>query len=169
MSFLLKSSDQSPMAAAIRRAIGATAFEDVEVQTPTFNRPPDWTPAMVPPPIEDRTAWKQFERMNRDDLRAWGCRPFCAFTTKPNPDDHKLRGVNQWFWSVERDENASHELWLFPAEWYDTIPNGCPITDINGCVELFERGVTDDDRRYGLLAYGVMIPLAAAASPQENS
>ena len=77
-----------------------------------------------------------------------------------------LQHVNCWFFALESDEanqpSATHELWLLPAEWYDAIPNGFPVTDIFGCIEQFERGKTDDDRRFGLLAFGVMLPLPAA-------
>jgi hypothetical protein len=47
------------------------------------------------------------------------------------------------------------DLWLFPAEWYDYIPDGTLVEDINGFVEEFSHGQTDDDRRFGVLAYGI--------------
>jgi hypothetical protein len=47
------------------------------------------------------------------------------------------------------------QLMLFPAEWYGSIPDGFPVTDIGGKVEPFRHRVTSDDIRYGLLAYGV--------------
>lgn len=46
------------------------------------------------------------------------------------------------------------DLWVFPAEWYDHIPNGLEIIDIFGETEKFEKGVTDDDMRFGALAFG---------------
>ena len=49
----------------------------------------------------------------------------------------------------------SDNLWLFPAEWYEHIPAGTLIEDINGKVEEFRPGETDDDRRAGVLAYGI--------------
>ncbi|KKK60704.1 hypothetical protein LCGC14_3021700 [marine sediment metagenome] len=52
--------------------------------------------------------------------------------------------LNEW--------EAGH--WLYPGEWYDAIPVGYEIVDINGEVEQFEPGVTDNDIRYGCLAYG---------------
>ena len=48
-------------------------------------------------------------------------------------------------------------LWLFPAEWYDYIPEGYEVVDINLGKELFRRGETDDDRRFGCLAYGILV------------
>ena len=47
-------------------------------------------------------------------------------------------------------------LWLFPAEWYDHIPEGYEIVDICFETECFRRGQTDDDRRFGALSYGIL-------------
>lgn len=47
-------------------------------------------------------------------------------------------------------------LYLFPYQWYDTIPEGFEMMCINGKPERFERGVTDDDYRMGVLAYGII-------------
>jgi len=47
------------------------------------------------------------------------------------------------------------EIWLYPAEWYDYIPEDYEIIDIWGKTEKFQKGVTDDDRRFGCLAFGL--------------
>ena len=47
-------------------------------------------------------------------------------------------------------------LALFPAEWYEHVPEGFKVVTINGHEELFRRGVTDKDRRFGLLSFGVL-------------
>ena len=62
-------------------------------------------------------------------------------------DDAELEelGLRRW----------NDDQWLFPVEWYDHIPDGTLIEDINGKVEEFERGVTDDDRRFGVLPFGI--------------
>ncbi|NNU70408.1 hypothetical protein G9X67_34725 [Rhizobium sp. WYCCWR 11152] len=62
------------------------------------------------------------------------------------------------------DENG---LWLFPHQWYGHIPHGMPLTCIDGSVEPFEAGVTDDDMRFGVLAYGI-VPDFAKASPTQD-
>ncbi len=49
------------------------------------------------------------------------------------------------------------DLWLYPAEWYDYIPEDYEIVDINGKIGSFHKGKTDDDRRYGALAYGFKV------------
>lgn len=52
--------------------------------------------------------------------------------------------------------NWDGRLMLFPKEWYPFIPENFEITSsINGKSEKFRRGVTDDDIRFGCLAYGV--------------
>jgi hypothetical protein len=158
VSFLLKSGDVSPLAAAIRSAIGASNDEDVEVETPQFHRLASDAPPMLPPSETDVSAWLAFLKTPREDLRAWGCRPFCGFTGIA-PTDSRVRSTEAQFWEVEDGESATHELWLFPGEWYSMIPNGFPLVDINGVNELFIQGQTDDDIRCGCLAYGVMIPV----------
>lgn len=57
-------------------------------------------------------------------------------------------GLGQW------DE----KIWLYPAEWYEYIPEGYEVVDICGETEKFQRGVTDDDRRCGCLAFGLSKP-----------
>ena len=59
--------------------------------------------------------------------------------------------------SEAEGSTSTHELWLFPDEWYSAIPAGLPIININAASELFVPGVTDDDIRFGCLAYGVLI------------
>lgn len=64
---------------------------------------------------------------------------------KSMPDD-KLRELGLQLWDTNH--------WLYPAEWYDFIPDGYEMIDINGESEKFKKGVTDDDMRFGALAYG---------------
>ena len=63
------------------------------------------------------------------------------------PEELKSMGCGKW------DEN----LWLFPYEWYEKIPEGTELESICGDIFLFQPGVTDDDIRYGLLAYGFRV------------
>lgn len=63
-------------------------------------------------------------------------------------DELLERGLRPW---------GMDDLWLFPGEWYPHIPAGLEVTDINGETEAFEPGVTDDDIRHGVLAYGLTI------------
>jgi hypothetical protein len=52
-------------------------------------------------------------------------------------------------------------LLLFPMEWYPLIPAGFDIITIAGKRETFVPGETDNDCRFGVLAYGI-IPEAAS-------
>ncbi len=65
-----------------------------------------------------------------------------------NAPDDILKGIGLQRW-------GKYDLWLFPAEWYDHIPEGYEIMDIFGKTEEFEKGVTDDDRRFGCLSFGL--------------
>ena len=71
-----------------------------------------------------------------------------SLITITDEERHAL-GLGKW------DEEGS--LWLFPKEWYNSIPDGLQITDINGITELFQKGITDDDYRFGCLAYGFLV------------
>ncbi len=52
---------------------------------------------------------------------------------------------------LEHDE----AVYLFPKEWYNLIPEGFAMTDISGREHKFKRGKTDDDIRFGCIAYGI--------------
>ena len=49
------------------------------------------------------------------------------------------------------------KIWLFPEEWYDYIPEGYEIVDIFGKTEKFQKGITDDDIRFGCLSFGLSL------------
>ena len=110
----------------LREAIGLKDGEECEFVTPQFDRTDGRT---VPIPLID---FGNLFTLCEETLREIGCQK----------------------WS-EPDENGE-VLWLYPGEWYDHIPDGTTIVDIGGNRELFKRGETDDDRRYGALAYGFM-------------
>lgn len=65
---------------------------------------------------------------------------------KKAPDDILVDiGMQKW----------KKNIWLFPFEWYDSIPEGYEIITIMGKIKHFEHGVTDDDMRFGALSFGV--------------
>jgi hypothetical protein len=53
-------------------------------------------------------------------------------------------------------DNKKPTLMLIPKELYGSIPNGFELTTIFGKKEKFKNGVTDNDSRFGMLAYGVL-------------
>lgn len=108
----------------LAEAIGVKPGDTVEISGPQFTRTDGLA---VPLPVMD------FARL-----------PGCSKKT--------LKAIGCQMWDGP-DENGQ-VLWLYPAEWYDHIPDGTIVTDINGKTEAFKRGETDDDRRFGALAYG---------------
>lgn len=52
------------------------------------------------------------------------------------------------------------DIILLPAEWYGAIPEGFELISISGRKELFKKGVTDNDQRFGCLAFGILRPRA---------
>lgn len=105
-------------------AIGLQPGEKLEILTPQFERVDG---VQVPKPV-DFSDWENLSTQ----------------------DDATLRALGFGIW--EKDEKGTH--WLFPKEWYDIIPNGMNVTDINGEVEPFVKGETDDDYRFGCLSFG---------------
>jgi hypothetical protein len=75
-----------------------------------------------------------------------------SFSNLPMYDEATLKAIGCQKWDEPNAEGET--LWLFPHEWYDIIPDGTPIVDINGEHNAFKHGETDDDMRYGALAYG---------------
>jgi hypothetical protein len=110
----------------LRKEIGVEPGEIVNIITPQFTRTDGVVPAA---PLDDFSA---LQKLSGDMLKAIGCCPW----DEPN-------------------ENGE-VLWLLPGEWYDRIPDGFPLTCIDGTTEPFKRGETDNDIRFGCLAYGVM-------------
>lgn len=111
----------------LKDAIGLLPRERGQVITPQFERT-DGRQAFIPV-----DTWPMLTRLSADTLKSLGC--------------------GTW---DEPDENGK-VLMLFPYQWYPHIPAGFEIEDINGETERFEPGKTDDDRRFGCLAYGVRV------------
>lgn len=113
-------------AAKFMDAIGAKPGEAIKVHTPQFTRVDG---LKVKPPI-------------------------CDFDRIPELPEGTLKAIGCQKW--DEPDSSGNVLWLYPHEWYNHIPDGTTIVDINGNVETFERGKTDDDMRFGALAYGFM-------------
>ncbi len=85
----------------------------------------------VTPHLPD--AFERLRSCHKETLKAIGCRPW----DEPDKDGEVLM--------------------LFPYQWYPHIPAGFEVVDINGETEAFRPGETDDDRRCGVLAYGIKV------------
>lgn len=124
--------NDSDFAEQFREAIGAEPGEPVEIITPQFTRTDGLVPSLP------QTNWADLHNLPVAKLKAIGCCPW----DEPN----------------EKGE----ALWLLPGEWYNHIPEGMPLTCIDGTTEPFKRGETDDDTRFGCLAYGIIVHVSAA-------
>ena len=106
--------------------------ESIQIVSPPSDRPESWPKPKAKPTKED------FEKMGQMTMQMLG-------------DDW---GLGYWDGKDDLDANGAG-LMLFPHEWYDCIPEGFMVECIGGETEPFKKGVTDDDRRFGMLAYGV--------------
>jgi hypothetical protein len=123
-------------------AIGAKTGDTIEIVTPQFERPPgEPAPGNCPPGFMLNS--ETLQGIAPQVLRRAGMRPW---NDPHNPED---QWDNHW---------GDHgQLWLFPGEWYSHLPAGLEVTCIMGEVEEFVPGVTDNDIRFGCLAYGVVL------------
>ena len=132
---MLKRASESDWAAELREAIGAGPDEPVSIVTPQFEREPGQPPA-TPPADWEALRTLDVQALKELGMRPWGC-----------PED-----------AAGNEHPEAGCLWLFPGEWYPAIPNGFEIVDINFNAEVFVRGRTDDDIRFGCLSFGVLGP-----------
>lgn len=123
--FILPALGTSELADLIRSAVGAGPFEEVVVRTPQFTR------------IDGNDPWWTPQRAADFDA------------LKTAPDDF-LRSLGLGIW----DEEDGKQHWLYPGEWFNAIPEGYPLVCIDGKTYAHNRDETDDDIRFGCLAYG---------------
>lgn len=116
--------DSPTFAEDFANAVGLQPGDTLEIMTPQFERIDG---AQVPVLI-DFSDWENLHKKDEATL--------CAL------------GFGVW------NENEEGKHWLFPKEWYDIIPDGHPIVYITGEQSEFKRGETDDDYRFGCLAFG---------------
>lgn len=123
----LARASESDLARKIREAVGVGPDEEIHAVFPTFDRPNSWPSIVIPP---TRVV---------DGLRHKSAAELCELGCKPWDE-------------VDAD---GRRLMLFPAEWFDQIPKGCELESISGRRFRFDRKEASDDRRFGLLAFGV--------------
>ena len=108
-------------------AVGIKPGEPIEITTPQFHRTDG---AQLTAPELTADEWKYLSKMPLDRVRQLGCQVW----------NDTEKGIH----------------WLFPGEWYPYIPDWLDVLCIDGDIEKFQRGVTDDSIRFGALAYGFM-------------
>lgn len=113
-----------------RDAIGVKRGDTINIVTPQFKRPEN-----DPPPASVPTDWTELRSMSCQALKEIGLRAW------DEPKNGKV-------------------LMLLPGEWYTHIPIGFELECINGKVAPHAttgKDRTDDDIRFGCLAYGIRV------------
>jgi len=110
----------------LMRALGVKPTDQVSIARPTFERQDGRLVSYLPNTPEEYEALKL---MLPSSLEKIGCQ----------------------MWEVDQKGNVH---WLYPAEWYDSIPDGTEVISIMGVIKKFERGITSNDKRFGALSYG---------------
>lgn len=67
-------------------------------------------------------------------------------------DDETLKAYGLKPWDEEQN------VWLFPEEWYNNIPEGFEVITITDRVIEFDRSEESSDGRFGALAFGISRP-----------
>jgi hypothetical protein len=70
----------------------------------------------------------------------------------PYLEEGVLEGLGLQTWDEDRN------IWLFPVEWYEHIPEGFEIITINEQVKEFDRDEDHKERRFGVLPFGISRP-----------
>ena len=120
--------DDKDFAVQLNDSLGVESGDTIEIITPQFDRTDKLEVVYIPKNVEEFDALKTFNKQKLIDL-----------------------GVGVWY------ETPKMTHYLYPKEWYDYIPDGYPIAFISGHTEPFETDKTDDDYRYGCLAYGFVV------------
>lgn len=115
-------------ALAISESVGAAPGDTIQILTPQFARTSKMNKVRPAP-----TPFEKVRQLDYGALRSIGCEPW----DEPDADGNVLL--------------------LFPGEWYEMIPDGFEIVDISGRTEQFVSGDTDNDIRFGCLAYGILV------------
>lgn len=113
------------------------------IVTPQFERPK--SDAMPASPPADRAAFESLRSLDKNALRELGLRPWGR---------------------RERQDGSEYGpmLWLFPHEWFGSIPYGYEVVDISFRSEPFDLATADDDIRFGCLPYGIEVAIEQVPS-----
>lgn len=110
---------------SLKEALNLEAGTELTFVTPQFDRPIKQVISYFPTTVEEYDSLADFSEENLLKL-----------------------GLGIWTRSPEKIH------WLFPREWYSCIPEGYVLRAIDDTEEVFHNGVSDDDSRMGMLAYG---------------
>lgn len=109
----------------LRAALGLKEGEKVELITPQFTRTDGLIVSYFPKTVAE---FELLPMLRAENLLKIGCQ--------------------KW------DADRFHTHWLYPHEWYSSIPDGLEIVGLTGEREKFVAGETDNDIRFGALSFG---------------
>lgn len=72
---------------------------------------------------------------------------FFEIVSELDPETAVSMGMRCW----------SENLYLFPHDWYDSIPEGFEVETINNEIQEFSKDKNGGDHRFGVLSYGVRL------------
>lgn len=121
----------------------------LDMDSPTFAN--DLAAIVGPGPIEIVTP--QFTRTDGLPVSAPSLTP-AEWQNLGTLPIYRLRQMGFQVW--KEDDKGIH--WLFPGEWFQHIPEGLEVVFINGEKEPFSKHTTDNDIRFGALAFGFITP-----------
>jgi len=105
--------------------LGIEQGDEVHITTPQFER------------LDGRIVW--YTPLTLSELK--GMR---------NAPDWVLWELGLQVW----EKTSEYTHWLYPADWYDYLPDGLDILTVNNTEKVFKHGETSSDRRCGALGYG---------------
>lgn len=109
----------------LHKAMGLKPGEKVQIITPQFTRTDGLVVSYIP---QTAAEFEMLKMLRQENLKKIGCQVW------------------------DSDRFKTH--WLYPSEWYSSIPDGLEIVSISGEKKKFISGQTDNDIRHGALAYG---------------
>lgn len=110
------------------KLLGIAPVDEIVFTGPQFERTDGVTVAAPPKTIQE---WAELPKLSSEKIREMG--------------------IGVW----EKENGMTH--YLFPKEWFNYIPQGLLCTFISGEIEPFDKATTDDDYRFGCLAFGFIV------------
>lgn len=92
-----------------------------------------------------------FERTDGKQIKYFPC-TIKEYEALPKMDKKTLLDIGCQMW--EKVGNKIH--WLYPAEWFEYIPEGFEVYSVNEKYVKFNKHSCDADTRFGALSYGFL-------------
>jgi hypothetical protein len=92
-------------------------------------------------------------RTQEDELEAW----ILLDSLWANGTIARLEPLGFRTWGRDSRRNPRWRHWLFPSHWYSIIPNGYPVVNIEGNIEIFSYGETTSEIIGQTLRFGWIV------------